>query len=168
MRLNLLIGLITKPLVSFFVDRGLTFSQSSLDDHQWHHICITWNGFSGVTQLYVDGVRDDDLQGGGNNPDGLVKGKVTGGGKLNILPWSNWPTHVTDVNLWKNVLSSEEIREASRSCVSKQGNLKKWHDFWPVFKDRVKNRKTPSRCKIPGNKNKATEGLKLEKRATKE
>ena len=116
----------------------------------------------------MDGVRDNNIQGVGSSPDGLIKASITGGGKLSILPQSDWPAHVTDVNLWKTVLSSEEIREASRSCVGKQGNLKKWHDFWPVFKDRVTNRKTPSMCKIPDNKNKATEGLKLKKRATKE
>ena len=146
MRLNLLTGLITKPLVSFFVDRWLTFSGSFLYDYQWHHICITWNGFSGVTQLYVDGVRDDASQGG------LAKGSITGGGKLSVLPQVAWPVHLTDLNLWKTVLSSEEILEASRSCVSKQGNLKRWHDFWPVFRHRTKNQEKPSTCKIPGKK----------------
>lgn len=143
MRLNLLTGLITKPLVSFFVDRGLTFSRGVLNDQQWHHICITWNGNSGVTQLYVDGVRGDASQGV------LAKGSVTGGGKLSILPEVTWPVHLTDLNLWKTVLSWEEIREASRSCVGKPGNLKRWQDFWPVFEHRTMNLQKPSRCKIP-------------------
>lgn len=136
-------------MVSFFVDRGEQFSRSFLDDNQWHHICITWNGFSGVTQVYVDGVRDDASQGI------LNKGSITGEGKLTILPHSDWPVHVTDLNLWKTVLSSEEIREASGSCVSKQGNLKKWHDFWPIFRHRTKNQEKPSKCKIPGHKEKS-------------
>ena len=97
----------------------------------------------------MDGVRDNDIQGGGSSPDGLIKASIIGGGKLSILPQSDWPAHVTDVNLWKTILSSEEIREASRSCASKKGNLKKWHDFWPLFEGREGNRETPSSCKIP-------------------
>ena len=130
--------------------RDIKFSRSFLDDEQWHHVCISWNGVSGVTLVYVDGVRDNSVRGDPfRNPDGLLQDTIEGGGSLSLLSQYSQTIYLTEFNLWDKVLTAQEIEEASKSCVGTPGNVKRWFDFWPGFKATQSKYDTPSTCESP-------------------
>ena len=39
------------PLLPFRRMKTLHFSSAFLDDDDWHRLCITWNGVTGVTKV---------------------------------------------------------------------------------------------------------------------
>lgn len=99
--------------------------------------------------MYVDGERDSQSVRSDSavNPDALIKDTVPGGGSLKLLSRYAQTIHLTEFNLWNTVLSVQEIDDASKSCVGSQGNVKRWFDFWPSFKDKTLNHETPSKCR---------------------
>ncbi|XP_078358108.1 uncharacterized protein LOC144642883 isoform X1 [Oculina patagonica] len=126
-------------------ERYIDFSKQFLDDHQWHHVCVTWNGVTGVTLVYVDGHRDPNARGRPPHSDGIIRGSITGGGKLIALRYASQIYYLTELNLWNIVRSAEEIAESSRSCFGSPGNVKAWHEFWTYgYED--KPHVSPSQC----------------------
>lgn len=106
----------TAPL--FLLNR-MSFEQ--LLDKKWHHICVTWNGESGVVIQYLDGVKK---QAG----TGLVW-EYEGGGTLKMGDSTSFPYHISGLNLWDKVLAPENIKDMSASCLRGIGNVKSWLDF---------------------------------------
>lgn len=135
-------------------NREIDFSKQFLDDHQWHHVCVTWNGVTGVTLVYVDGRRDTNARGRSTNPEGgIIRNSLTGGGNLTVLSYRSQVYYVTELNLWNIVRSAEEIAESSRSCLGSTGNVKTWFDFWPGFSTKESNYVSPSQCRSPQTSN---------------
>ena len=68
---------------------------------------------------------------------------------------------VSELNLWDKALSAVEISESSKLCFGKQGNVKKWSDFWPGFSKDKSRYEAPSQCKSPNgsSEEKMEEGL---------
>lgn len=131
------------------IHRFFLFSKKFLDDYNWHHVCLTWNGVTGVTVAYVDGVKDSTGRGGTDTPGGIIRGSLPGGGTLTVLNYYSQVVHLTEVNLWNIVLSAQQIAESSKSCLNSHGNVKQWSDFWPGFKTDKSKYKSPSECKSP-------------------
>jgi len=118
----------------------MSFEQ--LLDKKWHHICVTWNGESGVVMQYLDGVKK---QAG----TGLVW-EYEGGGTLKMGDSTSFPYDLSSFNLWDQVLSPENIKDMSKSCLRGIGNVKSWMDF----KDAARAKRTlqvvsPSVCTSP-------------------
>ena len=130
-----------------FLRRAFLFSKRFLDDYKWHHVCVTWNGVTGVTVAYIDGVRDNTGKGGTGTPGGIMKDSLPGGGTLKVLGYYSQVVYLTEVNLWNIVLSAQEIAESSKRCLGKPGNVKKWSDFWPGFSEDKSKYDSPSQCK---------------------
>ena len=127
----------------------MRFSRAFLDDNEWHRLCIAWNGVSGVTKVYVDGVQDKSAKFGKYAVGGLLKDSLPGGGTLEVLTVHSQVIYVSELNLWDKVLSAVEISESSKLCFGKQGNVKKWSDFWPAFSKYKSRYEAPSQCKSP-------------------
>lgn len=118
----------------------MSFEQ--LLDKKWHHICVTWNGESGVVMQYLDGVKK---QAG----TGLVW-EYEGGGTLKMGDSTSFPYDLSSFNLWDQVLAPENIKDMSKSCLIGIGNVKSWMDF----KDAARTKRTlqvvsPSVCTSP-------------------
>jgi hypothetical protein len=83
-------------------------STTAINDGQWHHVAVTRNAYSGLMQLYVDGV----LQASATGPFGpktappdLCLGAIQSGGG-----WFNGT--IDDVQIFNRVLSQPEISVA--------------------------------------------------------
>ena len=131
------------------IHRYFLFSKTFLDDYNWHHVCVTWNGVTGVTVAYVDGVKDNTGRGGTDTPGGIIKDSLPGGGTLKALSYYSQVVYLSGVNLWNTVLPAQQIAELSKSCVKSHGNVKQWSDFWPGFKTDKTKYESPSKCKSP-------------------
>ena len=120
-----------------------SMSLEALKDHGWHHVCITWSGDSGATIHYLDGSkRTSNL------------GRIwsySGGGSFFFLS-TYFSYEISGFNFWNKVLSPEEVKELSRSCVRGIGNAKTWMDFL-ARAEKVKAKKgeviRPSVCEAP-------------------
>ncbi|XP_066029703.1 uncharacterized protein [Pocillopora verrucosa] len=137
------------PLLPFRRMKTLHFSSAFLDDNDWHRLCITWNGVTGVTKVYVDGVQNESAEFGKYAVEGLIKDSLPGGGTLEVLAVYSQVVYVSELNLWDKPLSAVEISESSKLCFGKQGNVKKWSDFWPGFSKDKSRYEGPSQCKSP-------------------
>ena len=76
------------PLSPFRRMKTLRFSRAFLDDNEWHRLCIAWNGVTGVTKVYVDGVQDKSAEFGKYAVGGLLKDSLPGGGTLEVLQYT--------------------------------------------------------------------------------
>nr|XP_058962420.1 uncharacterized protein LOC131789342 [Pocillopora verrucosa] len=137
------------PLSPFRRMKTLRFSRAFLDDNEWHRLCIAWNGVTGVTKVYVDGVQDKSTEFGKYAVGGLLKDSLPGGGTLEVLTVHSQVVYVSELNLWDRALSAVEISESSKLCFGKQGNVKKWSDFWLAFSKYKSRYEAPSQCKSP-------------------
>ena len=135
--------------VFLHIHRYFLFSKTFLDDYNWHHVCVTWNGVTGVTVAYVDGLKDNTGRGGTDTPGGIIKDSLPGGGTLKALSYYSQVVYLSGVNLWNTVLPAQQITESSKSCVKSHGNVKQWSDFWPGFKTDKTKYESPSKCKSP-------------------
>ena len=137
------------PLLPFRRMKTLHFSSAFRDDNDWHRLCITWNGVTGVTKVYVDGVQNESAEFGKYAVGGLIKDSLPGGGTLEVLAVYSQVVYVSELNLWDKALSAVEISESSKLCFGKQGNVKKWSDFWPGFSKDKSRYEAPSQYKSP-------------------
>lgn len=111
-----------------------------LSDQNWHQICITWVGHSGVTIQYVDGVR--------KMADTRHIATLEGGGTLSVGHHTDYTYQITGVNLWDKVIPPEEIAEFSKACEKGNGNVKTWADFYDLAKAENVKINTPSECRV--------------------
>ncbi|XP_066019976.1 neuronal pentraxin-2-like [Pocillopora verrucosa] len=114
------------------VKRGPT--NVSANDGKWHHICLAWENTAGSWKLFKDGSL-------GANGEGLAKGRlIRGGGHLVLRQdqddlggcfeeHQSFTGEMADVNTWNHVISDQEIRRMSKSCLTGTGNLFQWSDF---------------------------------------
>ncbi|XP_076848150.1 carbonic anhydrase 6 isoform X2 [Brachyhypopomus gauderio] len=102
----------------------------NLNPKGWGHYCVTWASHTGGAELWVNGIVGEEqyLQAGYNiKPGGVfILGKDQDG-FLGISDVDAFVGHMTNVNLWDFVLSSEEIHE-QMSCEKhlRKGNILSW------------------------------------------
>ncbi|XP_058946195.2 C-reactive protein 3.3-like [Pocillopora verrucosa] len=113
---------------------GSGYTRVSANDGKWHHICAAWENTAGSWKLIKDGYL-------GDNGTGLEKGRlIRGGGHLvlgqdqdklggGFQEHQSFIGEMADVNIWNHVISDQEIRCMSKSCLTGTGNLFQWSDF---------------------------------------
>ncbi|XP_066019965.1 uncharacterized protein [Pocillopora verrucosa] len=106
----------------------------SANDGKWHHICFAWENTAGSWKLFKDGSL-------GASGRGLAKGRLIRGGGHLVLgqdqdklgggfeEYQSFIGEMADVNIWNHVISDQEIRRMSKSCLTGTGNLFQWSDF---------------------------------------
>ena len=109
-------------------------TSQSANDGKWHHICQSWENKGGSWKLYKDGVvvakgtglkTGQVLKKGGSIMLGQEQDSLGGGfdAKQRFIGM------MTNVNVWDHVLSTAQIEQMSKSCLSGEGNVYKWSDF---------------------------------------
>ncbi|XP_072033451.1 uncharacterized protein [Amphiura filiformis] len=87
----------------------------NLNDDQWHHLTITWDGTSGRAQMYHRGI----LSGSGKNS--LLVGSISGQGLLMIGNNTNTASFngsIGHIHMWQSVQDVFTIQEKAAQCAS--------------------------------------------------
>ena len=93
-----------------------------MDDLEWHHYCLTFNGESGLFSQYFDGNKVQSQIG--------LAVDIPGGGTLSIAgTFENAAYQMSWYNLWDRVLPPDEIKNMATSCLKGIGNVKNWFEF---------------------------------------
>lgn len=88
-----------------------------MDDLEWHHHCLTFNGKSGLFSQYFDGNKVQSQIG--------VAVDIPGGGTLRIAgTFEDAAYQMSWYNLWDSVLPQDEIKNMATSCLKGIGNVK--------------------------------------------
>lgn len=93
-----------------------SFSTSGLDDGEWHHVAVTWDGSEGL--LYVDGVVEETaIVNGTDDEDDTSEGaqevfigaadSIIGGLEANLVLF--FDELMDDLTIWNRALSADEI-----------------------------------------------------------
>ncbi len=92
--------------VCFYVSSGAhgeAYSNTRIDDNNWHHIIGIYRSTDEKALLYIDGIKQDDTGERGSSlysPDDLNLGKIL---------TNYWKGKINDVRIYNRVLSDEEI-----------------------------------------------------------
>ena len=104
-------------------------SKDYMDDLEWHHYCLTFNGKSGLFSHYFDGNKVKSQIG--------LAVDIPGGGTLSIAGTTEDAAYqMSWYNLWDSVLPPDEIKNMATSCLKGIGNIKNWFDFHEEAKAR--------------------------------
>ncbi|XP_048379946.1 mucosal pentraxin-like isoform X1 [Stegostoma tigrinum] len=116
--------------LSLHLDNDLLDFEIPEMDAQLRHICVTWNSLTGLTTLWINGIRS--LRKVGH------KGAVVHGGGTIILgqeqdqegsgfdSQQSFEGELADVNMWDHILSPRYIKALSRQCHRTGGNIINW------------------------------------------
>lgn len=103
----------------------------------WHHICVTWEGNSGSWKFYRNGeLKKEDtsfkkghtISKGGTLVLGQDQDSVGGGFDTS----DSFQGMLSNVNIWNEVLTPEQIQKMSQSCladVAADDKVYNWLDF---------------------------------------
>ena len=117
------------------VNNQTVFTGLRANDGQWHHVAITWESAGGTWHAYKDGVETK----ASSVP--FQKGQVITGGGVMILGQDqdelgggfnteeNLIGDVSQMNVFDNVLSANDIYNLVYSCDYVKGNIAAWADF---------------------------------------
>ncbi|CAH3168318.1 unnamed protein product, partial [Pocillopora meandrina] len=127
--------LLFRPIdFGFGVQSVWSSTNVSVNDGKWHHICFAWENTAGSWKLFKDGSL-------GASGRGFAKGRlIRGGGHLvlgqdqdklggDFQEYQSFIGEMADVNIWNHVISDQEVRRMSKSCLTGTGNLFQWGDF---------------------------------------
>ncbi|XP_064416292.1 neuronal pentraxin-2 [Latimeria chalumnae] len=103
----------------------------TINDGEWHHVCITWSTRDGIWESYQDGVK----RGGGENlapwhpikPGGvfiLGQEQDTLGGRFDAT--QAFVGDMSDFHLWDHVLTPSEIFDLATCSSHLTGNILQW------------------------------------------
>ncbi|XP_063063811.1 serum amyloid P-component-like [Engraulis encrasicolus] len=115
----------------YIKDRGVFFHGLPTPLNQWNSVCVTWDSGTGLAQFWVNGVPSarKAIQAGktiiGSPVIMLGQDQDRYGG--GFTKYDAFYGHVTDVHMWDNVLSPEEIRQYMRCVVPRPGNVVDWN-----------------------------------------
>ena len=122
-------------------------------DDTWHHVCFTWENIDGNLTLYINGLLIGQKR--GVNPGltfdssgRLVIGQLQKAIDQQFILNESYLGDVTDVNVWRDVLTPSVIKEQSRSCYGQVGDLLAWSEFstgYLQFQDEAYT--IPTECK---------------------
>ena len=120
---------------NLFVNNKTVFTGVNVNDGQWHHVAVTWESAGGTWHSYKDGVKVK------SSAEAFQQGEViTGGGVLIIgqeqdelgggfNTEENFIGDVSQMNIFDNVLSANDIYNVMYSSDSYRGNVAAWGDF---------------------------------------
>uniref|UniRef100_T1IXR4 Uncharacterized protein n=1 Tax=Strigamia maritima TaxID=126957 RepID=T1IXR4_STRMM len=110
-----------------------------VNDAQWHHIAVVWNGANGVITLIVDAVIVGSFENYGKGKKTAMFGYVTLGtadvdDEKGTITETGFRGHISRVNVWGRSLdTSVEIPLQVRSCKNAQelfqGQLLRWSGY---------------------------------------
>ncbi|XP_065058048.1 sushi, von Willebrand factor type A, EGF and pentraxin domain-containing protein 1-like [Rhopilema esculentum] len=107
----------------------------SANDGEWHHIAVTWSSATGTWIAYKDGA---ELK---RSTAAFQQGQVIGKGGLFVVgeeqdeiggsftPTESFFGDMSQLNVWKRVLSANEIYDLTMSCKHTAGDVLAWADF---------------------------------------
>lgn len=106
----------------------------TINDGDWHFICVTWTSYIGRYEIFIDGVLRDaglDLSAGmlieGNGTIIVGQEQDTIGGSFSDS--ESFIGRIAFLDLWDRSVTTAQILEFFSSCHPYQGNLVAWTDF---------------------------------------
>ncbi|XP_070538197.1 uncharacterized protein [Ptychodera flava] len=96
---------------------------TTVNDGNWHHVCVTWKSSGGEWQVFKDGVRATNGVGHG---DGF---ELAAGGKFILGTSRQYEVkgNMAFFNVWDRVLTNEEVTGVKNACDGNdEGNLLSW------------------------------------------
>ncbi|XP_063057997.1 serum amyloid P-component-like [Engraulis encrasicolus] len=117
----------------YIKDRGVVFHGLPTPLNRWNSVCVTWESATGLAQFWVNGVpsaRKAIWPGqsiAGTPIIMLGQDQDTYGGRFD--KHDAFYGHVTDIHMWDNVLSPEEIWPYMRCVVPRPGNVVNWNNL---------------------------------------
>uniref|UniRef100_A0A182PU12 Sushi, von Willebrand factor type A, EGF and pentraxin domain-containing protein 1 n=1 Tax=Anopheles epiroticus TaxID=199890 RepID=A0A182PU12_9DIPT len=117
-----------------YVNGAHVVTNVSLNDGEWHFVCISWASAGGRYALYVDGKlcaqgahlsEGVPIQMGGLYIFGQEQ-DVLGGG---FSETESFRGRMAYVDLWSRVLEEQEVQSLYRTCESYSGDLVQWIDL---------------------------------------
>ncbi|KAL9987547.1 hypothetical protein ACROYT_G001872 [Oculina patagonica] len=112
----------------------------NVTDNTWHHVCLLWEGDSGLLAIFKDGERNHQSHGfRASSLNVRIEGIIT----MTIgFRASSKPTSVlgklSGFNVWSFALSAEEILRMSHGCGDETGDTKAWETVKEGLKKEVK------------------------------
>ncbi|XP_028411986.1 neuronal pentraxin-1-like isoform X2 [Dendronephthya gigantea] len=108
---------------------------STMSDGSWHALCMTWSSANGEIRVYKDDVLTDVRAGVGIGEKTVGGGtwvlgqdQDTVGGGFDIK--DSLRGELTMVNVWRRVLTRQEITKFSTNCENCMiGDVKRWTEF---------------------------------------
>lgn len=110
------------------------YCDAEIDYKKWNHICITWNNTYGDYNFYKDGElvcsgtglnEGRYIRSGGTAVIGQDQDTVGGGFDAD----QSFVGDVTEVNVWRTVLSEERIVKQYNRCNITDGSVVQWSQF---------------------------------------
>ena len=101
---------------SYAEQEGFTDSNELMNEQEWYHFTITWNGDSTALEMYINGVLEDSSDPyhaqthDSTDPVYIGCGTYDGG-----IPNWHFNGTIDEVNIWNRALSPREIRAYYRS-----------------------------------------------------
>uniref|UniRef100_A0A182K190 Sushi, von Willebrand factor type A, EGF and pentraxin domain-containing protein 1 n=1 Tax=Anopheles christyi TaxID=43041 RepID=A0A182K190_9DIPT len=117
-----------------YVNGAHVVTNVSLNDGEWHFVCVSWTSVGGRYALYVDGERcaqgsrlsdGSPISSGGMYVFGQEQ-DVLGGG---FSETESFRGRMAYVDLWNRVLDWQEVRHLYRTCEPYSGSLVRWIDL---------------------------------------
>jgi len=107
----------------------------SANDGEWHHIAVTWSSASGIWIAYKDGAeikrattplqQGKTIKKGGMFVIGEEQDEIGG----SFTPTESFFGDMSQMNVWKRVLSPNEVYDLAMSCKHAAGDVLAWADF---------------------------------------
>lgn len=128
--------------LKIYINDKPVFTNLKLNDGKWHHVVFTWSSKDGVWNLYENGslvASGDDLETNGQIPGGgsLILGQEQDCVGGNFSPLEAFVGNITRVNLWNNVLSSNDVKNLC-SLKDIPGMVRAWPDFQRGINGQIK------------------------------
>ncbi|XP_043944534.1 serum amyloid P-component-like [Protopterus annectens] len=149
---DFLLYALSKEMYSIYVGGShVTFKANSVQQ-TWNHICATWDSNTGLSGLWMNGVRSVRKM--------LAKGYTIRSGGVIVLgqeqdrPGGGFDAaqsfvgELNSVNLWDYVLSPQEIHDASEMMYRAAGNVIDWSTVKLNMTENVAVVKDSDTCKI--------------------
>ncbi|XP_070537454.1 uncharacterized protein [Ptychodera flava] len=96
---------------------------TTVNDGNWHHVCVTWKSSGGEWQVFKDGVRATN---GAGHGDGF---ELAAGGKFILGTSRQYEVkgNMAFFNVWDRVLTNEEVTGVKNACDGNYiGNVLSW------------------------------------------
>ena len=121
--------------LNLFVNNVTQFVKIDASDGQWHHVAVTWESAGGKWYSYLDGQevarysesfqKGQVIKGGGVLVVGQEQDELSGGFNTE----ESFIGDLSQLNIWDQVLSANDIYNLHLDCGNLEGNLLTWADF---------------------------------------
>lgn len=121
--------------LNVIINNKTAYTGISISDGNWHHVAITWQSGSGIWSAFLDGSRvrtsstpfqqSQVIRGGGVLMSGQEQDEIGGGFNAE----ESYIGDISQMNIWKRVLSNNEVYNLAQSCDHARGDVVAWADF---------------------------------------